>query len=140
MHLDEHLVTDPDRMCEHVLVQHVRVYDGFLDPHREQRIRIAAEGLCIEKVPPAADELSCEKAEHRRVRDGEELHLPPVAENHAAEDAGQDATIDGETALSEVEDLPEMLRVVVPLEDHIVGTCTENGENDAVQREVFDVL
>ena len=63
-----------------------------------------------------------------------------MAEDDATEDAGQDAAIDGETALPEVEDLPEMLRVVVPLEDDIVGTRTENGENDAVQREVFDVL
>ena len=36
VHLDEHLITEPDRVGEHVLVQHVRVHDGFLDPHREQ--------------------------------------------------------------------------------------------------------
>ena len=68
-------ILDPvfrDQILQKFLGYHAFIDNAPFDPHGEQAVRIAAEGLAVHKVSPAADDLPGHKAETGAVRHGQE--------------------------------------------------------------------
>ena len=97
---------------------------------------VGAEGLDVDKVSPAADALADQKAADHQVQRRHELHPADLAHQKADQHAADESAIDGHAAAAGVEDLAEILSIVVPLQDHIVGPGSHDAADGAAQNDV----
>ena len=115
---------------------------GFLAGQRQSHAgegrRLAAEGLAVDEVAPAADALPDEQTGCADVRHRAEGDLPLPAPDDAGQDARDHAAVDGEPALPDLERVERVLAVVAPLEDDVVQPRADDGQRDHPDEKVIE--
>ena len=97
---------------------------------------VGAERLDVDEVAPPADRLREDEPADREVGHGQELHLPPAADEAAHEKSADHAAVDGDAALPEVEDADRVVRVDLPAEDHVVEARADDPADDRADDDV----
>ena len=117
--------------------------DPFLNPaarHAENAVGVAAERFMVHEVAPSADALSDQEADRNNVVGREQAHLAQLADDRTDEKCTDDAAVDRETAVPDVEDRFPVARVAVPVEDDVVQAraddAADDTADDAVDRAV----
>ena len=131
------------REVPQALVQKRRMYvHGFLagqrQPHAGEGRRLAAEGLAVDKVAPAADALADEQAGRTHVRHRAKGNFLLPAPDDAGQQPRDDAAVDGEPALPDLERVDGVGAVVAPLEDDVVQPCADDGDRDHPDEKVVE--
>ena len=104
MHLDE-LHSADDLKVRHHLIRHLAGTDSVQrELHSQEIIGIASEGLPVEKIPPAADDLAENDAAARGISQKSEGNLLFPVEIDHREDRSDDASVDRQPSLPGVQD------------------------------------
>jgi len=108
--------------------------------HAPRQRRCRSESLLVEEVAPSADRLPQRQqrrqvVQHRGVRD-----LPDPAHHPVTEEHRDDAAIDGKSAIPSVKDPRQILRIVVPLERHIVKARADDRARQRDKHQVIDQI
>ena len=109
--------------------------------HFPQHIGLRAEGFPVEEVAPAADALADEEAQGNHVQHHQGLDLAALAENDDADDRTDDAAVDGQAALPDIEGRDGVGGVLLrPAEDDVISAGAENREGGDPQDAVDQVI
>src|SRR5262245_48076226 len=103
-------------------------------------VRWAAEGFLVEEIPPAADRLAQDDRRPRDIERAQDRYSPFPREQHADERSHDEAAVNREPTLPDCRNLPRMLAVIVPLEDHLVRARAEEPGEDRPLPDVDDVV
>ena len=114
--------------------------DGIEQAHAEEAVGGCSEGLPVDEVAPAADKLANEEGDHHQVKDSGELHLFDFCKHRHADDGTDDAAIDGNAAVPDVEHGNGVGGVLVPAEGAVVDPGADNGEGGDIQEAVQNVI
>lgn len=111
---------------------------GAVTVHAPRQVGRAAESFLVHKVTPAADTLTDEIAKRRDIQHGEQVHLADLRDDAAAQHAADDAAVNAEAALFDVEDFHRVRDVLVArVEDDVVKTraddATEQAGDDGIE-------
>ena len=95
----------PDGLIEEGGVPVAEHTEAVRQPHAQKEIveDLRAVGLPIEEVSPAADALADQQAQGHDVQIGAKLLLFQLGEEQQAQDGADDAAVDGDAALPDVE-------------------------------------
>ena len=132
----------PERLIEEggVPVAHDPV--RLLDAHAEEKVveDLRAEGLPVEEVPPAANQLTDQQTQGHDVQIGRQLLLLELGEEQQPQNGADDAAVDGDAPLPDVEGGDGIVLVEIPAEDHVVDPGADNGrghgEENGVRHQV----
>ena len=64
----------------------------------------------LKKFSPAAEDLSHQKSQHHHISSLEEAHLLDPADNVTRNNPRDDASINGQTSLADIEDIQKIIR------------------------------
>src|SRR2546421_433863 len=93
---------------------------GWRDVELPGKIGGPPEGLFVEEVSPAADDLADGHARRRDVEGSQHGQLPAIREPRADQGPHDEAAVDGEAALPHRDDLAGIAAVIIPVEGHLV--------------------
>ena len=118
-----------------------RVTGGIRQPHAAEDLRLAAEGLPVHEVAPAADDLADEHAENGQVQHGQEGELLAPGDQPDGQDPADDAPVDGDAPLPhrEVGDEGTPRKLVQP-EEHEIDPGAEDGERDQQDHHIVKII
>ena len=116
------------RMLENIIGKHVGIDKGQLYSHGKQGVGISAEGLTVEKIAPSAYKLTDEYSEKTAVGKQKEAYLPDPAENKCCNTAGNDTSVYGETALTDIQNADKIVFILIPFEEYIVQSGAYDSE------------
>ncbi len=91
------------------------------------KVSLNSMGFFVEEVAPAADSLSQSKDGSAEIQHVEEIFFVYAADGPDSDDAQDDTSVDGQTAVSGVDDLFEISGVHGPIEDHIICSGADDG-------------
>ena len=101
-------------------------------PHPPGQIRQAAEGLPVDEIGPAADDLAQEQPHHRKVRHGPEGNLFKSGEEEGHQGPGDDGAVNGDAAVPDGDGpAPVQSAGVVPVEVQVEKDVIDPGAQDA---------
>ena len=101
-------------------------------PHPPGQVRQAAEGLPVDEVGPAADDLAQEKPHDRQVRHGAEGDFFKPGEEEGGQGPGDDGAVDSDAAVPDGDDpAPVQGAIGVPVEVQIEDDIIDAGAQDA---------
>ena len=101
-------------------------------PHPPGQVRQAAEGLPVDEIGPAADDLAQEQAHHRQVRHGAEFQLFQPGEEEGHQRPGDDGAVDGDAAVPDGDNpAPVQSAGGIPVEVQIEKDVIDPGAQDA---------
>ena len=111
---------------------------NHLNAHAQEEVVVdlRAEGLPVEEIAPAADALADQQAQRHDVQIGRQLLLLHLGEEQQAQGGADDAAVDGDAALPDVESGNRVVLVVVPLEDHVVDSGADDGQGNGEENRV----
>lgn len=115
---------------------HAGVYDGFLKAHGKKRIRISAEGLCIEEIPPAAYDLAGDEPQHAGICKLKEGNLFNAGIDDGCQDGCEDAAVNGQTPAPDIQDFKGVLSVVSPFKCNIIKACADDGQDNGIEGKI----
>ena len=118
------------------LGNHGRVHNACLDPHGQQIVRVAAEGLAVEEISPASDHLARNQSQNTGVCHAQKGLLLYPCIHSQRQNRPDDSAIDGQAAGSQIENLDGVVLVQLPVENHIVQPRSDNGKNDGIEGKV----
>lgn len=113
---------------------------GILTDHAEHIVRGCAERLLIEEVAPAADRLTDQKAGHGDIEDRQEFHLADLRHDQTADQRADDRAVNGDTAVTDIDDLTGMRREIIPFENNVIGTRADDRGDDADDHAVDQLI
>ena len=116
------------------------VRHGVEQTHPEEAVCRRAEGLPVEEVAPAAQNLSDEEPQQGNIQHRGDPELFHLAQHRHADDRADDAAIDGDASLPDGEHGQRVIGIVLPGEGHIVNSRAENGKGGNPQHAVQDVV
>ena len=102
--------------------------------------RLAAEVVADQQAADATDRLSEHHTRHVEVAGGEEADVVPAAEEPAREDRAEQPAVVDDAAVPDLEDLPEVVPVLVPLHDHEQDAGADQPADDEPHQQVADLL
>ena len=86
-----------------------QVIVGRLAVHAPGQSGVAAKGLLIEEVAPAAAALPDEEAHGRQIEHGQHGNFPPLTGQTSEQKGSDDAAVDGKTAVPDGQHIFQML-------------------------------
>ena len=95
-----------------------------------------AVGLLVEEVAPPADGLPQHQPGRDQIGQRPEADLFPLGEDQRGDHAADDGAVDGDAAVPDVQHADGIVRVLLPLKDHIVDARKHDGRGDGQQRVV----
>ena len=109
--------------------------------HTPRQIRCRTESLLVDKVAPAADALTDQETDGSHVEHGENIHLPPFCDQAADEQRADDAAVNAEAALLDVEDLKRVLQILVArVKQHVVKTRADDAADQTADDRIKQVV
>ena len=105
------------------------IFPHLFARHAPGEIRVGTKGLLVHKIAPSPNSLAHEEPDTRQVQDVQNMDFLYLAHNEHGDERRNDAAIDGETTVVDAPDLPGMVPVIVPREQHIVGPCPDDAED-----------
>ena len=117
-----------------------RVLPRLGESHAAEDVRLAAEGLAVEEVAPAADALADEQTVDREIAERAEGDRPLAAPQDHEREPREDAAVDGETALPDLEDIEQVAGILVPAEDHVIQPRADDDRRDQPEDEVIEIV
>ena len=114
---------------------------GVEQSHPQEVIGDTAVGLAVDKVAPAADELTDQKAQRNNIQHGEHRNLlDQLAVDDHTQYRADYRTVDGDAALPDVENADGIGRVLLPFKDAVVNTGADNGKGSDPQHTVQKIV
>ena len=126
--VDDHTLGHRDRAAHQVSA-------GGLAVHSPRQGGVAAKGLLIEKVAPAAAALPDEKAHGGQVEHGQHRHAPPFAGQAAEHKGADDAAVDGQTAVADGQHIPDGI-VIIGCHRHIIQAGAGDAQHHADEDDI----
>ena len=113
---------------------------GVVQAHPGKGLRGRAEGLPVEEVAPASGGLPDEETQAHQIQHGSQLQLFDPGEHGDADNGPQNAAVDGDAALPDVQHRDGVGGVILPGKRHIVDPGTDNGKGCDPEDAVKDVI
>ena len=130
--VDDHALGHRDRAAH-------QVSTGGLAVHSPRQGGVAAKGLLIEEVAPAAAALPDEKAHSSQVEHGQHRHAPPLAGQTTEQKAANNAAVDGKAAIPDGDHLPDAL-IFKRCHSHIVGAGADDAQHHADEDDIHHAV
>ena len=114
-------------------------------PHPPGQVRQTAEGLPVDEVGPAADDLAQQQAHDRQVRQSAERNVFAAGEEEGDQGSGDDGAVDGDAAIPDGDDPAPVqgsagVPVEVQIKEDIVNTGPQNAAGHRPEHEVQHVV
>ena len=117
-----------------------QVGDNPVAGHPPGEVGVAAEGLAVDKVAPAADPLPNQEPEGGQVHDRQDPHLVDAGDDTADEESAYNAAVDGHAALPGVPDSRQVVLILVPGEDDVVGPRPDDAADQPADDDVDQLV
>ena len=130
----------PDGLVEEGGVPIPRDAGSGLEAHAQEEAVKDLRAICfpVEEVAPAADALADEQTQGHEVQVGGQLLLLYLGKEEQTQDRADDAAVDGDAALPDVEGGDGIVLVVLPLEGYIVDPGADDGQGHGEEQGVGD--
>ena len=110
------------------------------EPHSQKAGGFPAKGLPVQEVAPAADALPDEKAQADQIQQSQDVQLLHPAENQSADDRADDAAVNGQSALPNVQAGDGVGGILLPGKDAIIGPGANDGKGGRPQDPVDEMV
>ena len=108
------------------------------DPPRQARGK--PEGVAVHQIAHPSDRLSEDQRRRQGIAQRPKAHALPAGIQQDGEQTPNDAAVDREPTLPELDDVQQVLAVVAPLEDDVVEPGADERRRDHPQQKVEEVL
>ena len=110
-------------------------------PHAAEYVRRGAERLAVHEVAPAAEDLTDEQTEHRKVKEGLKGDALSAADDIDNENARDDAAVYRKSALPHRKQLRRVCKVVRKVVEHDkVQPCADYAHRDEPDDDVIKIV
>ena len=111
------------KLCRSIL-RHSQVH--FSHAHGKQSVGVAAKGLPIDEIAPAANRLSDQKAQCHQIQQCRQVDFFDFAVQDHANRRTDYCTVDGQSAAADIDDFLQVAAVIVPLRKYIVQSGADH--------------
>ena len=133
MHLNKLHSIFHNLMTQDIRIQHVIIYQRALDAHGKQTVRVSSKRLAVKEISPPADDLPRNQSQHACIRHREKGYFFYTGINDHRDGSRDHTAINGKPAGAQVKNLKQIFLIIIPLKNHIINSCTDNGTYDCVQ-------
>lgn len=102
----------------------------LVDAHPEWECGGDTIGLLVEEIPPASNSLGQQDTWHEDIGPLEKVDLVPPSIEQFGEHEANERPMDRKTTIGDVDHRPEIPPESIPLEYHVVQTCTNDAEKE----------
>ena len=114
--------------------------DQLVQAHPQEAVGLGAEGLPVEEVAPAAQALADQKAQGGDVQHRANLHLLDPGKDQNADGSADDAAVNGQATVPDIQNFDGVVLIAVPLEDAVVQPGAQNGKGHDAQHAVGQIV
>ncbi len=105
-------------------------------PHSQNVVCVFPENLPVGEVPPPSDYLTQNQSRHRGVHHKKGFLLfQPRIDKQSGKPANH-AAVNGKPALPDIKNPKQIILIHVPVKNHIIDSCPDNGNNNGIKGKI----
>ena len=132
MHLNKLFSANHLHMRPHFIRDLMRPYCAYRQLHRQQAVRISAEGFSVKEIPPAPENLSCHQSYTGRIQHQGKRNFFNSAVHIYGGNCPDNCPVDRNASLSQIKNTEQVILIIIPGENHIISSRTDNGKYNRI--------
>ena len=114
----------------------MQIFARFLAVHSPREVGVCAESLLIGEIAPAPDALTDEKAHAAKIKQISYVDALDKAHDKRRKHSADKSAVNGKTAVPHRNYLGRMRRIISPLVENVVKTCSDDAEQCAPNKDI----